>query len=68
MKVTKKQIKLHAEEIKKRKCGNVKSWSLLRLYVKQFDNVYQMWGDLCVHRGHTYTPLNKIIKSDYFLF
>jgi hypothetical protein len=27
---------------------------------------FEMWGELSVQRGQSYTPISKIVKSDFF--
>lgn len=66
MKTTIKDIKEHAQAIKDGGLKGLKAWERLENYMKSHDNVYEMWGEFCVHRGQSYTPLSKIVKSDFF--
>lgn len=66
MKTTAKDIKAQAQSIKEGGLKGAKAWERLHSYMLTFDNVYEMWGELSVQRGQTYTPLSKIVKSDFF--
>ena len=66
MKTTVKDIKEQAQSIKDGGLRGLKAWERLELYMKNFDNVYEMWGEPSVQRGQGYTPLSKILKSDFF--
>jgi len=66
MKATVKDIKAQAESIKQGGLRGSKAWERLTNYINQFDNVYEMWGEPSIQRGQTYTPLSKIVKSDFF--
>ena len=66
MKTSIKDIKKQAQSIKAGGLKGHKAWDRLKTYMNRFDNVYEMWGEPSVIRGHEYTPLSKIVKSDYF--
>lgn len=66
MKTTIKDIKAHAQAIKDGGLRGSKAWERLENYMRRFDNVFEMWGELSVQRGQSYTPLSKIVKSDFF--
>lgn len=66
MKTTVKDIKEQAQSIKKSGTKGLSAWKRLESYMKNFDNVFEMWGELSVKRGQSYTPLSKILKSDFF--
>lgn len=66
MKTTIKDIKEQAQAIKESGTKGIIAWQRLEMYMKNFDNVYEIWGELSIHRGQSYTPLSKIIKSDFF--
>jgi len=66
MKTTIKDIKEQAQAIKESGLKGSKAWERLENYMKNFDNVFEMWGELSIQRGQSYTPLNKIVKSDFF--
>ena len=66
MKATAKDIKAQAQAIKDGGLKGSKAWERLTNYINQFDNVYEMWGEPSIQRGQTYTPLSKIVKSDFF--
>jgi hypothetical protein len=66
MKTTVKDIQEQAQAIKDGGLKGSKAWERLQSYMKQFENVYEMWGELSVQRGQNYTPLSKIVKSDFF--
>lgn len=66
MKTTVKDIKRQAQAIKEGGLKGTKAWERLQKYMRIFDNVYEMWGELSIKRGQSYTPLSKIVKSDFF--
>ena len=66
MKTTVKDIKEQAQAIKDGGLKGSKAWERLQNYMIRFDNVFEMWGELSVQRGQSYTPLSKIVKSDFF--
>ena len=66
MKATAKDIKKQAQAIKDGGLTGFRAWERLAKYMRQFDNVYEMWGEPAIERGQTYTPLSKIVKSDFF--
>ena len=66
MKTTVKDIKAQAQAIKESGTKGSNVWRRLEMYMKSFDNVYEMWGELSVQRGQSYIPLSKIVKSDFF--
>lgn len=66
MKTSVKDIKEQAQSIKDGGLRGSKAWDRLQSYMKTFENVYEMWGELSVQRGQSYTPLSKILKSDFF--
>ena len=66
MKTTVKDIREQAQAIKEGGLKGSKAWERLQNYMRAFDNVFEMWGELSVQRGQSYTPLSKIIKSDFF--
>lgn len=66
MKTTVKDIKEQAQSIKDGGLKGVKAWERLENYMRTFDNVFEMWGELSVQKGQSYIPLNKIVKSDFF--
>lgn len=66
MKTTIKDIKAQAQSIKDGGLKGAKAWERLKNYMITFDNVYEMWGELSVHKGQNYTPISKIVKSDFF--
>ena len=66
MKTTVKDIKRQAQAIKEGGLKGTKAWERLQKYMRTFDNVYEMWGELSIKRGQSYTPLSKIVKSDFF--
>jgi hypothetical protein len=63
---TVKDIKEQAQSIKEGGLKGSKAWERLQNYMRTFDNVFEMWGELSVQRGQSYTPLSKIVKSDFF--
>jgi hypothetical protein len=63
---TQKDIKAQALSIKQSGSTGREAWKRLERYMKQFDNVHIMWGEPSIHSGDNYTPLSKIISSDYF--
>lgn len=66
MKTTINDIKEQAQAIKEGGLKGSKAWERLQKYMMTFDNVFEMWGELSVQRGQSYTPLSKIVKSDFF--
>lgn len=66
MKTTIKDLKEQATAIKEGGLKGSKAWERLEDYMKKFDNVFEMWGELCIQRGQTYTPISKIVKTDFF--
>jgi hypothetical protein len=66
MKTTAKDIKEQAKAIKEGGLKGSKAWERLQNYMRTFDNVFEMWGELSVQRGQSYIPLSKIVKSDFF--
>lgn len=66
MKTTIKNIKEQAQSIKDGGLKGTKAWDRLQNYMRSFDNVFEMWGELSVQKGQSYTPLSKIVKSDFF--
>lgn len=66
MKTTVKDIKEQAQAIKEGGLRGSKAWERLEAYIKTFDNVFEMSGELSVQRGQSYIPLSKIVKSDFF--
>ena len=66
MKTTVKDIKGQAQAIKDGGLKGSKAWERLQNYMITFDNVFEMWGELSIQRGQSYTPLSKIVKSDFF--
>ena len=66
MKTTIKDIKAQAQSIKEGGLKGKVAWERLINYVNQFDNIYEMWGEPSIKRGQSYTPLSKIVKSDFF--
>ena len=66
MKATIKDIKSQAKAIKDGGTYGPKAWNRLINYMLEFENVYEMWGEPCINRGVTYTPLSKIINNDFF--
>lgn len=65
-KLTIKDVREYAGIVKANGLKGRKAWNRVELYMKGFENVHFMWDELHINRGISYTPLSKILKSDYF--
>ena len=61
-----KDIKAQASAIYARGARGAEAWKRLNIYVSQFDNVDEVWGEVCVYIRGQWRPLYSIIKSDFF--
>jgi len=66
MKTTIKDIKAQAQAIHDRGARGKEAWTRLYIYLGQFSNVDEVWGELAVYIRGQWRPIYNIVESDFF--